>query len=143
MNSSPVPPVDCEPRNLWVVDLAPRTESILQEVVRGLEPAAASNLPPKLFYDRRGAELFTAICSTRAYYPTRTENAILERRAVEIARQIGSGSVLIEFGAGRDREGAAVAAERCGPTIYAALDISRDQLVRASTAWRWTIRGCR
>ena len=73
------------PRNLFVLDLAPRVESFEREVVEGLS-RSPKTLPPKFFYDRRGAELFTAICGTRAYYPTRTENQILQERAPEIAQ---------------------------------------------------------
>ena len=118
-------------RNLWVVDLAPRVESILEEVCEGLS-RDQKQLPPKLFYDRRGAQLFTAICGTQAYYPTRTENAILDRRAVEIAREIGTGSAIIEFGAG-EIEKIRRLLPSLRPAIYAALDLSRDQLVRSSS----------
>ena len=38
-------------------------------------------LPPKHFYDARGAELFDQICDLPEYYPTRTERAILDARA--------------------------------------------------------------
>jgi L-histidine Nalpha-methyltransferase len=119
------------PSNLWVVDLAPRVESILQEVCDGLS-RPQKQLPPKLFYDRRGAQLFTAICGTRAYYPTRTENVILDRRAVEIAREIGTGSAIIEFGAG-EIEKIRRLLPSLRPAVYAALDLSRDQLVRSSS----------
>jgi dimethylhistidine N-methyltransferase len=117
--------------NLWVVDLAPRVESIMKEVGEGLS-RPQKQLPPKLFYDRRGARLFTAICGTQAYYPTRTENAILDRRAVEIAREIGSGSAIIEFGAG-EIEKIRRLLPSLRPAVYAALDLSRDQLVRSSS----------
>jgi dimethylhistidine N-methyltransferase len=120
-----------EPRNLWIVDLAPAAGSILQEVCEGLSHAR-KQLPPKLFYDRRGAALFDAICGTQAYYPTRTENGILDRRAVEIAGEIGAGSALIEFGAGQIEKIRRLL-PRLRPTVYAALDISRDQLVQASS----------
>ncbi len=120
-----------EPRNLWVVDLAPAVGSILQEVSDGLSQAQ-KQLPPKLFYDRRGAALFGAICGTQAYYPTRTENAILDWRAVEIAGEIGPGSAFIEFGAG-EIEKVRRLLPSLRPTVYAALDISRDQLVQASS----------
>ena len=119
-----------EPGNLWVVDLAPGAESVLQEVRHGLSQAQ-KQLPPKLFYDRRGAALFAAICGTQAYYPTRTENAILEQRAIEIAREIGSRSAIIEFGAG-EIEKVRWLLSSLRPAVYAALDISRDQLVQAS-----------
>jgi dimethylhistidine N-methyltransferase len=120
-----------EPRNLWIVDLAPAAESILQEVYAGLSQAQ-KQLPPKLFYDRRGAALFTAICDTPAYYPTRTENSILDRRALEIAREIGTGAVIIEFGAGQIEKIRRLLPS-LRPAIYAALDISRDQLLQASS----------
>lgn len=119
-----------EPGNLWVVDLAPGRESILREVCDGLSQAQ-KQLPPKLFYDRRGAALFAAICGTQAYYPTRTENAILDRRADEIAREIGPGSATIEFGAGQI-EKIRWLLPSLRPAVYAALDISRDQLMQAS-----------
>jgi L-histidine Nalpha-methyltransferase len=123
---------DAAPRNLWAIDLAPQAGSILREVVNGLS-CPRKELPPKLFYDRRGAELFTAICSTQAYYPTRTENAILDRRAGEIAQTIGSSAALIEFGAGEIQKVRRLL-PALRPDTYAALDISRDQLLCASAA---------
>jgi len=119
-----------QPGNLWIVDLAPGAESTLQEACDGLSQTQ-KRLPPKLFYDRRGAALFAAICGTQAYYPTRTENAILDRRAGEIAREIGPGSAIIEFGAGQV-EKIRWLLPRLRPAVYAALDISREQLVQAS-----------
>jgi len=119
-------------QNLWVFDLAPRVESIQQEVIEGLgQPQKA--LPPKLFYDRRGAELFNAICTTAAYYPTRTENGILRENAGEIAGSVGTGSAIIEFGAG-EMEKIRILLPSLRPSIYAPIDISRDQLLRASEA---------
>ena len=38
-------------------------------------------LPPKHFYDARGAELFDRICELPEYYPTRAERSILVSRA--------------------------------------------------------------
>ncbi len=35
------------------------------------------SLPPKYFYDARGAALFEQICATPEYYPTRVEDALL------------------------------------------------------------------
>ena len=43
-------------------------------------------LPPKHFYDARGAELFDRICELPEYYPTRAERSILEHNAAELAR---------------------------------------------------------
>src|SRR5689334_12779608 len=118
------------PRNLFVLDLAPRSESFEREVVEGLS-RSPKTLPPKFFYDRRGAELFTLICGTRAYYPTRTENQILLQSSQEIARAIGPGAVLIEYGAG-EIEKVRRLLQSAHPAMYVGLDISGDQLVRAS-----------
>src|ERR1700731_4804933 len=56
-------------------------------------------LPPKHFYDARGAELFDRICELPEYYPTRAERAILEESAEEIARLTGAVE-LVELGSG-------------------------------------------
>jgi len=56
-------------------------------------------LPPKYFYDARGSELFDEITRLPEYYPTRTERAILERVAPEIAT-VTSAETLIELGSG-------------------------------------------
>jgi dimethylhistidine N-methyltransferase len=56
-------------------------------------------LPPYYFYDAKGSELFEAICELSEYYPTRTEAAILERYALEIANLTGK-VTLIELGSG-------------------------------------------
>jgi uncharacterized SAM-dependent methyltransferase len=42
-------------------------------------------LPPALFYDARGAQLFEQICEVPEYYPTRTELGILSRCAPQLA----------------------------------------------------------
>ena len=56
-------------------------------------------LPPKHFYDARGAELFDRICELPEYYPTRCERAILEARAADIVRLTGAAE-LVELGSG-------------------------------------------
>jgi L-histidine N-alpha-methyltransferase len=56
-------------------------------------------LPPKHFYDARGAELFDQICELPEYYPTRAERTILEERAEEIAELTGAVE-LVELGSG-------------------------------------------
>jgi L-histidine N-alpha-methyltransferase len=56
-------------------------------------------LPPKHFYDTRGAELFDRITELPEYYPTRAERAILEQRSAEFARATGAAE-LVELGSG-------------------------------------------
>jgi len=120
------------PRNLFVLDLAPLAESFAEEVVQGLS-RLPKTLSPKFFYDQRGAQLFTCICTTRAYYPTRTENRILSEHAWHIAHAIGPSAVIIEYGAG-EIEKVRRLLPAAHPAMYVGLDISGDQLVRASAA---------
>jgi dimethylhistidine N-methyltransferase len=120
------------PANLAVIDLAPRAASLYEEVVAGLSRRPKS-LPPKLFYDARGSELFAAICTTSAYYLTRVETAILTRHADEIAAAVGRGCVILEPGAGDARK-ARLLLPALRPRLYAAYDISREPLVRAAHA---------
>ncbi len=56
-------------------------------------------LPPKHFYDSRGADLFDQICELPEYYPTRTERAILNDTASELAAVTGAVE-LVELGSG-------------------------------------------
>lgn len=118
------------PPNLRVCDLAPREESVREEVIAGLS-ATPKSLPPKLFYDTRGSALFTAICETPAYYLTRTEIAILRQHADEIAGAVGHGCVLLEPGAG-DLKKVRLLLDALRPRLYAAFDISREPMVGAA-----------
>ena len=91
--------------------------------------ATPASIAPKYFYDRLGAALYGAICELPEYYPTRTEHAIFEANRVEIAEAIGTGTQLIDLGAG---DGAK--AEGWFPFVvparYVALDIDASTMAR-------------
>jgi L-histidine N-alpha-methyltransferase len=72
--------------------------SLAEDVLDGLTKPF-KELPPKHFYDTRGAELFDRICELPEYYPTRTERAILQSHAEQIAVATGA-SELVELGSG-------------------------------------------
>jgi L-histidine Nalpha-methyltransferase len=72
--------------------------SLADDVLDGLT-RPFKELPPKHFYDARGAQLFDRICELPEYYPTRAERAILEASAVEIASLTGAAE-LVELGSG-------------------------------------------
>ncbi|HEY1688123.1 MAG TPA: L-histidine N(alpha)-methyltransferase [Solirubrobacteraceae bacterium] len=72
--------------------------SLADDVLDGLTKPF-KELPPKHFYDARGAELFDRICELPEYYPTRTERAILDSCAAEIATITGAAE-LVELGSG-------------------------------------------
>lgn len=56
-------------------------------------------LPPKLFYDARGSEIFNEITRLPEYYPTEAEREIILGRAGDVAAQTGA-RTLVELGSG-------------------------------------------
>jgi L-histidine N-alpha-methyltransferase len=72
--------------------------SLADDVLDGLT-RPFKELPPKHFYDARGAELFDRICELPEYYPTRAERAILEATAEELAT-LTNAAELVELGSG-------------------------------------------
>ncbi len=72
--------------------------SLADDVLDGLTKPF-KELPPKHFYDARGAELFDQICELPEYYPTRTERSILQQAAERLARATAA-EELVELGSG-------------------------------------------
>ena len=97
------------------------------EVLRGLR-ARQKTLPPKLFYDDRGARLFEQICKQPEYYPTRTEIAILETHARDIAGMAGPRCAVIEYGSGQGLKTTLLLEALVSPASYTAVEISARQL---------------
>jgi L-histidine Nalpha-methyltransferase len=79
--------------------LGPGSERTLADDVLDGLTRPLKEIPPKHFYDARGAELFDRICELPEYYPTRAERAILDARAEEIVAATGAVE-LVELGAG-------------------------------------------
>jgi L-histidine N-alpha-methyltransferase len=75
-----------------------RIEELREDARAGLSDSPKW-LPPKWFYDSRGSELFEQITRLPEYFPTRTERAILVRRAAEVAR-VTRAETLVELGSG-------------------------------------------
>ncbi len=76
--------------------------ALARDVATGLT-AEHLHLPCKYLYDDRGSELFDEITRQPEYYPTRTEEAILERHADEIIALAGPHE-LVELGSGVGRK---------------------------------------
>jgi L-histidine N-alpha-methyltransferase len=82
------------------VHLAPDDAArALEHDVRTGLGATPKTLPPKWFYDDRGSELFDEITRLPEYYPTRTERAILDAHAADVATITGA-DTLVELGSG-------------------------------------------
>lgn len=109
-------------------DLHPAADSIREDVLEGLS-ARPKHLPPKYFYDARGASLFERITTLDEYYPTRTELDILDTHADEMADAIGPDVHLIEFGSGSGLKTRLLLRALHSPSAYSPVDISRRQLV--------------
>ena len=90
--------------------------------------ATPRRVSPKFFYDAAGARLFDQICELPEYYPTRTELALLERNAEEMAAAIGPRADLIEFGAGSMGKIRILLGALHDPTRYLPVDISAEHL---------------
>jgi L-histidine N-alpha-methyltransferase len=75
-----------------------RERSLADDVLDGLT-RPFKELPPKHFYDARGAELFDQICELPEYYPTRTERSILQAAAPQLASTTAAAE-LVELGSG-------------------------------------------
>lgn len=103
----------------------------LNDVIEGLSQNPKT-LKPKYFYDNRGAQLFTEICTTPEYYPTRTEIKILNQNAEDIASQIGDNTALIEYGSGALEKIKILLNFLNEPVGLIPVDISEDQLFESA-----------
>lgn len=111
-------------------DEHPARADFFGEVLAGLQQRPR-RISPKFFYDERGSELFDAICRTEEYYPTRTEQQLLQTHVAEIAELIGARCLLIEPGSGNS-EKVRYLLDELQPAAYLPMDISRDFLFQAA-----------
>ena len=95
-------------------------------------------LPPKYFYDDRGARLFDEICRQPEYYPTRTEYALLQRITREVM-DLTQPTHLVELGSGASRKTRVLIdglSRVCSTACYVPLDVSEDMLYRSTITLR-------
>jgi dimethylhistidine N-methyltransferase len=107
-------------------DLNPDTGRFLDDVMAGLSRPQKA-LPPKYFYDAQGCALFEAICGLPEYYLTRAEIALMQSRVGDMARHLGPGCVLIEYGSGSGRK-TRILIGAIEPVAYVPIDIARVEL---------------
>jgi len=111
--------------------MKPSPDTCASEFAHAMQQAFAQrphHISPKWFYDAEGSRLFDAICELPEYYPTRTELALLDRHAPEIARRIGPGAELVEFGAGSLRKVRLLLDALERPASLLPIDISAEHL---------------
>jgi L-histidine N-alpha-methyltransferase len=107
------------------------TPALRDEALRGLM-AHRKTLPPKLFYDATGAELFERITTVPEYYVTRAELEILNERAADIAAFAGPRAALIEYGSGAGVKIRILLDAMRDVAAYVPIDISAEQLSRVA-----------
>ncbi len=115
-------------------DLAPT--SLRLAVLEGLLDSP-KHLPSAYLYDARGSALFERICELPEYYPTRTELAILQTHAGDMATCIGPRAILVEPGSGAGVKTALLLERLLQPAAYVPVEISPTALqasVRAMAA---------
>ena len=112
----------------------------LDDQIRAFRDAVLAGLrayipavPARWLYDLRGSELFDEITRLPAYYPTRTETALLEKVMPEIAARIPRGAAVVEFGAGSQTK-TPILLEAIVPAAYVPVDISGDYLNDSAAA---------
>jgi dimethylhistidine N-methyltransferase len=114
-----------------LLDREPTTAVFRRDVLSGLR-MRSKHLPCKYLYDEKGSRLFDQICDLKEYYPTRTELAIMERHAGQMATQIGPGVRLVEYGSGSSIKTRALLDHLEDPVAYVPVDISRKHLQRTA-----------
>lgn len=117
------------------IELKEKKISLLEEIKNGLSQEQ-KQLPCKLLYNQRGSALFDKICDLEEYYPTRTENAIMQKHVSEMANYIGEGALLIEYGSGSSIKIRSLLNVIKNLVGYIPIDISRDHLEQSANILR-------
>jgi L-histidine Nalpha-methyltransferase len=110
-----------------LLETAERVDPAFREDVLAGLSAYIPAVPARWLYDRRGSELFDEITRLPAYYPTRTETALLKQILPDIATRIPAGTAVVEFGAGSATK-TPLLLEAAKPAAYVPVDISGDYL---------------
>ena len=115
----------------------PSRSGFAADVLAGLAQPQKT-IPSKYFYDAEGSRLFDAITRLDAYYPTRTERAILTAHAPQIAAALGVEAAMIEYGSGSSDKTRilldALDGTRYRLAAYVPIDISPTALAAAAEA---------
>ena len=109
-----------------------------RDVVEGLSQPQKT-IPCTWLYDHRGSQLFEDITQLDAYYPTRSERALLTAHVGELAALAGPGVCLIELGAGSITKTRLVLEALKSPRAYVPIDISADFMLESLAKLRQSL----
>ncbi len=122
-----------------VIEPTIHVPNICDDVLSGLFRKPRS-LQPKYFYDERGSHLFDKICETPEYYPTRTEDLLLQKYADKIIEKTLPDNI-IELGSGTSRKTRRLfdACEKISHQCsYSPFDVCEPMLIQAAMDLRST-----
>ncbi|UCG54784.1 MAG: L-histidine N(alpha)-methyltransferase, partial [Dehalococcoidia bacterium] len=117
----------CNKRHINSIDILGKDNHFINDVLTGLQKDQ-KELPAKYFYDARGSELFSSICTLDEYYIPRTEISIMNINIGEIVGLLGKSVILIEYGCGNCTKTRILLSHLQDPAAYIPVDISRKQL---------------
>jgi dimethylhistidine N-methyltransferase len=126
-------PHETAERDVVLHDYCVDSDTFLADVLAGLG-RRPMRIPSKYFYDAEGSRLFDQITGLDAYYPTRTELAIMETHMPEIGARLGPGTLVIEYGSGSSQKTRLLLDHLERPAGYVPIDISREHLLEAARA---------
>lgn len=101
------------------------------DVLAGLSQPQKT-VPCRWLYDERGSVLFEEITLLPEYYPTRTEAAILEACAAEVASAAGPGATVVEYGAGASVKTRLLLDAMQDVHCYVPIDVSAEFLAESA-----------
>jgi len=115
----------------WILPEASEVLDHFADEVRDGLTAYPKQLHCRFLYDDEGSRLFEAITRLDEYYPSRTEEALLESSADEIASRFPDGVELIELGGGSGKKTRLLIEALLSNhdhLRYTAIDISKEAL---------------
>ncbi|GAB4538052.1 MAG: L-histidine N(alpha)-methyltransferase [Roseibium sp.] len=107
------------------------TATFRSDILAGLT-SARKTISSKWLYDDVGSHLFEAITELDAYYPTRTELAILKANAAKYRRLAGARGAMVELGSGSSRKTDLLLSAFPDLSVYMPIDISANHLKAAA-----------
>ncbi len=114
-----------------IYDHEPALGDVYQEILTSLRKPVKT-LPYMVTYDERGSRLFEQMCASDEYYLFRTELAILQQYASEIAAHIGERALLVEYGSGNSAKTRVLLNALPRLAGYVPIDISREFLAESA-----------
>jgi L-histidine N-alpha-methyltransferase len=103
--------------------------------------SSRKQLSCRLLYADAGADLFDPIWALDAYYPTRTELALLDQHLPQVAYHVGPNARVIEPGSGDSRKTRKLLHALDAPASYLPIGCASGQLRRTATMVRRELPG--